>query len=64
MDLSHGDVAKGAICGSDGAFHFFEQSKNRVVKFGAVAVNVLHLSREKGYAKSNEAGSELFVQGV
>lgn len=61
-DLRQKDVAKDAICGCGGIFHFFERSENRVVEFGAVAFEFLHLSRGKVCARSKEAGAEHFVE--
>lgn len=62
-DMSHENVAKGAIRGCEGTFYFFEKSKTRVVELRAVAVKVLPLLREDSYGKSNETGAEFIVDG-
>lgn len=43
---THEEVAKGTTRGYGGTFHFLEGSENRVGEVGAVAAEVLHLSRE------------------
>lgn len=63
-DLSLEDVAKDAAHGCGGSFRFLEKSKNGVVKFGVVAVGVLHLSGEENCAKDEKTGAELFVEGI
>lgn len=44
-------------------FYFIENSENRVVDFGAVAVKVLYLFRQEARVKREETGVKFFVEG-
>lgn len=61
-DLSKKNLTNEDTCRYDRTFHFFEESKNRVVEFRAVASEVVHLFGEEACAKGKENGAELFVE--
>lgn len=62
-DLNYEDLTTGAIHSCGGPFHFFQESKNRVVELRAVAVKALHSYRDEACVKSEDTGAELFVAG-
>lgn len=63
-DLGDKDVAKSAICGYDGDFHFLHECRISAVELKAVAVEELHLTRRKLCAKSENTGAELIAERI
>lgn len=61
-DLSNGELAESGISGCEHTFQFLKKSEKRVLELGEVAVEPLHLFRDRPCAKRENASTKPLVR--